>query len=367
MVAPIHAASGLPPCEQRPTHVDPPWANGDLWCLEQVINDDSTGELGFTALTAAPDGTLFVARPLSGQIMALTDSNGDGLPDTAHKMADGLTLPNGLVYFEGALYISGGSKIYRLRGAKLETLVKDLPAGTGFWTGGLTIGPDKRMYIAIGAPCDFCISDDPARGSILSFALDGSDRQIVATGLRQPGDVAFRKDVLWTLDSARDALSTPDLDELNRVTPGAHFGWPYCFGRDNQRDTIAGDFDCGKATAPALTFPTHSTPLRLTAYTSDTFPGIKGDLLVTLNGSSNQADVSGFTLVAIRFDNGDKPEAYRIIIPEQSYSPFMLPLQYVHMWGSGFWPHRPIDVTVSAEGWIYISVGGGRILALRPR
>jgi hypothetical protein len=35
--------------------------------------------------------------------------------------------------------------------------------------------------------------------------------------------------------------------------------------------------------------------------------------------------------------------------------------------GSGLWPHRPLDVTVNAWGWIYISVGGGRILAIRPQ
>jgi hypothetical protein len=37
----------------------------------------------------------------------------------------------------------------------------------------------------------------------------------------------------------------------------------------------------------------------------------------------------------------------------------------IELGGFGFSPHRPIDVTVDARGWIYISTGGGRILALR--
>ena len=34
--------------------------------------------------------------------------------------------------------------------------------------------------------------------------------------------------------------------------------------------------------------------------------------------------------------------------------------------GSGFFPQRPLDVAVTEQGWVYISIGGGRILVLRP-
>ncbi len=83
--------------------------------MEEVINDPTLGELAFTALAAAPDGTLYAARPLAGEVWALADTNGDFLPDTPHLVADGLTLPNGLDYHDGALYISGGSHVYRLQ------------------------------------------------------------------------------------------------------------------------------------------------------------------------------------------------------------------------------------------------------------
>ena len=94
--------------------------------------------------------------------------------------------------------------------------------------------------MATGAPCDFCVPDDPARGAVLSYALDGSDRQIVATGLRQPADLAFQGADLWVTDSARAGLfDTPDLDELDRVGRHAvrpNFGFPYCVGRTNTPD-----------------------------------------------------------------------------------------------------------------------------------
>lgn len=354
-------------CDARPTFIDPPWIDGQYWCLEEVIRDESAGELGFTTLAAAPDGTLYAARPLYGQVMALTDENGDGLPETAQIAIEGLTTPNGLAYYENALYISGGANLYRFIDGELETLIDDLPSGGGFWTGSLVIGPDERIYVATGASCDFCEWDEPLRGTILSYALDGSDRQVVATGLRNPSDLAFRDGVLWVIDSARDGLShTPNLDELNRVTPRANFGFPYCVGMDNQPDSLNTAFDCSEATAPELTFPTHSMPLGMTFYESDTFPNIKGDLLVTFGGSSNEAILQGYFLATVSFDEAGHPTGYHIIIPEQAAGSPQIDLQAIHYQASGFWPHRPLDVTVSREGWIYVSVGGGRILALRP-
>jgi glucose/arabinose dehydrogenase len=367
----LHAQEPLARCQDRPTWVDPPWVNGFDWCLERVIRDESAGELSYTALAAAPDGTLYAARPYTGEVLALTDSDGDGLPETPRMVADGMTLPNGLAYYDGALYISGAQHLYRLVNDTLETLVDDLPWGTGFWTGGLTVGPDERIYVAIGATCDYCEPDNPARGAIWSYALDGSDPQQVSTGLRQPGDVTFRDDELWTLDSARDGLDLPDLDEVNRVTPGAHFGWPYCFGADNQPDTLSSSFDCSTAAVPALTLPTHSTPIRLTTYDHGLYPAIANSLLVVLHGSYNQSNLEGYALAAVLFDENDQPTGYRVIVPEQALNPdrpgdYLYPLAEIQYQESGFWPRRPLDVTVSHEGWIYVSVGGGQIFAIRP-
>jgi glucose/arabinose dehydrogenase len=366
-----HAQDTLPKCQERPTWIDPPWVDGFDWCLERFLNDASAGELGYTALAAAPDGTLYAARPNTGEVLALTDEDGDGLPESPRVIAGGMTLPNGLAYYDGALYISGGANIYRLVGDTLETLVHDVPSGAGFWTGGLTVGSDERIYIAIGATCDYCEQDDPARGSIWSYALDGSDPQRVATGLRQPADVAFRDGELWTLDSVRDQIDEPDMDEVNRVILGANFGWPYCVGADNRPDTLAGDFDCTEAVAPALMLPTHSTPIGMTVYDHDALPDIQNDLLVSLHGSYNQSNLEGYALALIHFGEDGQPSEYRIIVPEQTINPqspppYIYPLAEIQYQESGFWPRRPIDVTVSREGWIYLSVGGGQLFALRP-
>ena len=367
----VQAQSTLLPCGQRPHLIDPPWVNATYYCAELVIHDESGGEMGFTALAAAPDGTLFAARPLSGEVLALSDTDGDGLPETPRVIAQNLSLPNGLAYADNTLYISGGSHIYKLVGDQLETLVSDLPTGAGFWTGGIVVGADQRLYVAIGAECDACEQTQQDRGTILSFALDGSDRQVVATGLRQPNDLAFQGDTLWTVDTARDGLPyTTNDDELNRVTTGANFGWPYCIGTENTRDTISSSFDCNTITAPSLTFPTHSNPLGIVAYSGEAFPHLKGQLLVTMGGTIDQSYLNGYTLVTIAFDAAGNPLKPHIILPEIPSSGEQwstINLQKMHFQASGFWQHHPFDVTISREGWIYVSLGGGTIWALRPR
>lgn len=369
--AQVHSplSQSLPPCAERPGFRDPPWIDGRRYCLENVIRDPDGGDLAFTALAAAPDGTLYAARPHTGEVLAITDSDGDGLPDEIRVVASDLTLPNGLAYHNGALYISAGSRLYRLVDDQLDILVDDVPVGSSGWGGSVIVGPDNRLYVSTSASCDFCVPPQPELGAVLSYALDGSDRQIVATGLRQAGDLAFLHGDLWATDSARTGLiDVPNLDELNAVRWGAHFGWPYCVGKDNQPDGLAGDFDCTTAAAPALTFPTGSTPTGMVAYTSDTLPDLNGSLIVILRGSYNQPDLRGYAVVAVRFDEQGVLLGYDLLIPFENvpagrtgYS-----LSDMNYRNSGFWPYRPLDITVSREGWLYLSVSGGQILVIRP-
>lgn len=355
----------IPPCDQRPQHIDPPWVDGARFCLEEVFNDESAGQLAFSALAVGEDGTLYATRPLYGQVLALTDADGDGLPDESGVLIDGLTTPNGLAFYEGALYITGGAHLYRWQANELVTLVDDLPTGAGFWTGGLAVGPDTRIYVATGANCDFCMPDS-GRGVIYSFALDGSDRQMVAEGLRQPVGLAFLNGELWVNDSARAGLfDTANLDELNRVTPGAHFGWPYCVGAENMPD-LEGDFDCAQAAAPVMTFPTASNPLGMAAYRGSAFPALQNNLLMVQGGSAEHVALRGFALWALHFDDAGQPAQAEALIPSETGRVVGFSVEEMNYRTSGFWPRHPLGVAVSPEGWIYISVNGGQILVLRP-
>jgi len=76
--------------------------------------------------------------------------------------------------------------------------------------------------VSLGASCDTCDSGDVRSGRLVSYALDGSDAQTVATGLRDGADFAWHPQTgeLWSADGGRVVpgvgLDGPP-DELDRV------------------------------------------------------------------------------------------------------------------------------------------------------
>ncbi len=370
----------LPECADRPAAVSGElYVDNIRWCVEQIAHEPELEPLSFTALEAAPDGRLYATRPLAGKVMVLRDTDGDTLPDTMATFAEGLSFPNGLAYHEDNLYVAGGSTITRISPAgDVTVLVEDLPVGTGFGAGGIAIGADDRLYLAIGAPCSFCEFDEAERGIILSMGLDGGDRQVVASGFRNPADVAFFRGGLWTLDSAPRQRDRVALDELNRVEAGGWYGFPYCLGSDTV-GIASGAHGCNGSIAPVMRFGSGAVPSNLAAYSHDVLPGTKDTLIVVLRGEPGQVDIVGHKVIMISFDDADQPLGATVVIPmrlqfgRNAYLPyqgeglFWETFIHINELGFGFYPQQPLAVAVSPLGWIYISMTGGRIIALRPR
>lgn len=353
--------------------------DNDRWCPEEILRDRQIEPLAFTAMEVAPNGTLFAARPLNGSVMAIRDSDGDGLPDSMATYADGLTLPNGLAFHKGDLYVAGGPNIYRISPAgRVETLVDDLPSGAGFWTGGLAIDSKDKLYVAVGAPCDNCVYAAPERGAILSMNLDGSERQLHASGFRNPADIALFRGQLWTLDSAPLQRERNALDELNLAQAGGWYGFPQCLGA-NKPNLGAADLDCARSIPPVMQFGSGAKPSSLAAYPHDVMSGTADTLLVVLSGEPSQIDIVGYKVIMISFDDAGRALGATILMPyryesgRQAYTPYtgngLFWRKFIHAneQGWGFYPQQPLAVAVSPEGWIYISITGGRIIALRPR
>jgi glucose/arabinose dehydrogenase len=348
-------SAALPPCDERPTWLEIPVVDSAIFCLERVLENPDLGELAFTALTVAPNDALYAAHPLNGVVYAIEDTDGDRLPDTPTPIIEGLKMPNALAYFDDALYIATESEIIRWQ-EETEILVGDLPAGSGFGVSSLTVGEDERIYVGIGADCDTCQPTDE-RGVVLSFDLNGEDRQIVASGFRYPAALAWNEEVLWVTDTARDALQNGRFDEFNRIDltqRGENYGFPGCIGIENEVDFEGAD--CSTVISPVFTFQSQSTPLSLAFYNHEAFPSLQDSMLVVLGGSYNDSRLRGYALAAVQLDNNNQSVN---ILPAIEITN----LQYE---GNGLYPHRPYGVAISPQGWIYLSVGGGKIYALRP-
>ncbi len=359
------AENPLPPCHDRPTFRDPPWVDTSRFCPELVFQTARNEALALVALTVAPDGTLYAASPQRGEIRALRDSDGDGLPDAAQMLLTGLVRPSALAWHDDALFISAADGIWRLRADEREPelLVADLPRLAGQADGDLVIDGQGNMYLSLAAPCSACDAGDAP--SVLVIAPDGR-RRTLARGLRQPAGLALRHGELWATDVVgRAAAGRGDaLDEINRIEPGAHYGWPWCVGAQ-RLPAQPGTVDCETTAAPALALPTGSYPLGLAWYDHAALPGLQDSLLVTLHGSRHRITLRGYALAVIRLDENGQPLAPEVILPQETAG-LNFSVSKMNYRGSGFWPERPLDVAVSPEGWIYVSVTGGRILALRP-
>jgi len=370
-------AQELPYCGERETAVHGElYTDDSRWCVEEVLYEPQLEPLSFTALAVAPDGTLYATLPLRGEVARIHDSTGDGLPDTLSTYVSGLDMPNALDYYAGALYVGGGSAVLRIdANGTVDSIADDLPSGGGFPLSALSIGADERLYVALGAPCSDCATGETGRAAIWRMQLDGSEREVIATGLRDPATLAWFRGALWTVDSAPAVPPSSALDELNRVEVGAWYGFPDCLGRDTARR--AGG--CGGNSAPSLLLGSGSNPGGLAAYPYATFPDTAGTLLLLLRGQPHVVDIVGYKLLMLHFDDADTIQRVTVLLPYRpsSMRPATIPVRaeglffehyiYINELGFGIYPQQPLALAVSPEGWIYISITGGRIIALRPR
>ncbi len=351
-------------------------------CAETIVTYPlAQGMASISALAFGPDGALYLARPATSEIARLVP-NADGfLPspipyDKAQVFASNLPEPpNGLTYYDGAWYVSGDTTITRLRDTdgngtvtEQKIIVHDLPGGVGGWLGNIHVGPDKRLYVAKASSCDACIESDPRRGALLSFALDGSDPQIVARGLRDSYDFDWLANgTLAIVDNERDSLAA-ELNLLPKPDPShvADFGWPRCDNQAKPVNDISGATvqNCGGTLSPVVTFEPGSHPTGVQFYQGDAFPAYKNSLLVELAGSWNQTVTTGYALMLVPFDANGKPGVVEQLIPNPKTSrPY---LSDASLYRLSFYPDHLIGIAVSREGWIYLSMSEGRIIRYRP-
>jgi glucose/arabinose dehydrogenase len=150
--------------------------------------------------------TLFVGSMRAGKVHALK-FDARYRVTRSHLVAEGLQLPVGVAFRDGALYVSAVSRILRFDGIENRlaqspysppppaVVRDDFPRETHHGWKFIAFGPDGRLYVPVGAPCNICAPDPERYANILRMNPDGSNPEVFARGVRNtvgfawhPGD-----------------------------------------------------------------------------------------------------------------------------------------------------------------------------------
>lgn len=264
-------------------------------------------------LALGDGGTVFAGSREAGKVHAVVDADGDGVAERVYLVDDGLDMPSGLAFRQGALYVAAVDRILRydaledrLENPPDPVVVTDaLPDKTHHGWKYLRFGPDGWLYIPVGAPCNVC--DEPGFAEIRRLSLADGRMETWATGVRNSVGLAFHPDTgeLWFTENGRDLLGD-DLpgDELNHAPEaGMDFGFPWCHQGDTPDPEFGQGKDCNDYTPPALVLGAHVAPLGLTFYTGEQFPQTyRKQLFIAQHGSWNRSEKVGYNVLLVRFD-----------------------------------------------------------------
>lgn len=178
------------------------------------------------------------------RIKRLRDTTGDGMADQSVVFASGF---NRIEDGTGAGVLARGNEVFYTCIPKLWKIVDENGDGVGekrislsdgygvrvAFRGhdlhGLIIGPDGRLYFSIGdrghnvTTADGRVLSNPTSGSVFRCELDGSGLEVIATGLRNPQELAFNDyGDLFTGDNNSDS---GDKARIVMIVKGGDTGW----------------------------------------------------------------------------------------------------------------------------------------------
>ena len=332
---------------------------------------------GARHMALAPSSNLLFVGSRHSTVWVVADRNNDGAADLVKPFANAANfeLPNGVCWTkDGALIVVELNRVLRFPAAQTAydaeqvAVIEVVPQGQlippaeespGHGARTCRVAPDGKLYITLGQPYNVQPAEKIALyeklgigGVIRINALDGSAREVVARGLRNPVGIEVASDgVIWTTDNQTDGMGddTPP-GKLSRHTQfGAHHGYPWVIGSVNIPDAVAG-YALSQIPPPKhiqppqLELPAHAADLGLTQYNASAFPKqYRGAFFIAERGSWNRTKPIGArVMVAYTKPDGtaDKLEPFAYGWLDEK---------------TGSYRGRPVDVAIMKDGSMLIS------------
>ncbi len=315
-----------------------------------------------------PGGEILLSDSVKGgSVYALVDRNHDGRigDDEKTKLVSGLDRPFGLAVWKDYLYVAETTSVkrYKYDAKKLalgpgEEVVPLKDAGNGHWTRSILFDrKGEKFYLGVGSASNVSTGEPEIRASITRYNPDGSGREFVATGTRNPIGLAWYPgtDALWAAIQERDGLGD-DLvpDYFTQIRSGGFYGWPYAYigpNEDPRNKGLKPDL-VAKTIVPDVVLPAHVAVLDARFYTGKLFPAnYRNGAFLAFHGSWNRAERIGYSVVFVPFKNG-KPAGQS----ENFLTGFLLDPAKKEVWG------RPVGLLELNDGSLLVSDDGGNLL-----
>ncbi|HXY15916.1 MAG TPA: PQQ-dependent sugar dehydrogenase [Terriglobales bacterium] len=321
-------------------------------------------------MRTAPNGDVFLAESRAGRIRVFRGTTGDGKAELSAIFAGGLKRPYGIAFYPPGqnpqwIYIGTSSAVFRfayhngdLKASGSPEHIADLPDTEGHWTRDIQFSPDgKKMFVGVGSRSNDDDTDnnpdEKNRANILQFNPDGSDMQVYAYGIRNPGGglaINPKTGELWCSVNERDALGDNLVpDYITHVQPGGFYGWPWWYLGAHQDPRQKGKHPelKDKVIVPDVLLQAHNASLEFTFYEGKQFPAeYQGDIFASEHGSWNRSVRAGYEVIRVPLhQSGHASGEY-----EDFVTGFVLDDGQV--WG------RPVGITVASDGSLLVSDDG---------
>jgi glucose/arabinose dehydrogenase len=412
--APQPAKAPPPPTWLKDLTVRPGYtvslAASDVSNLRHVESDGASRLFVSRPYAPPPEGQ---RRSTNGDILCLRDRDGDGFYEWRETFVTGPVTLHGLCFVQdsaapgkpalpgaGWLWYSTSGSIWKARdndgdGKADENIevLKDgsLPSGGANWWRAILV-TESRLFTAIGDTANITDESDTDRQKIWSFALDGSDKKLFASGLRSTEKLRLRPTgkprppaiELWGVDQGSDWFGrilgekpgqNPDEpgagqpmtetlppDEINVYTESSFYGHPFLVGDRIPRPEFAAKSDladwAARTTSPKHSLPAHAgasgfcfldpdITSRLAARPGALPNELGGlDLVVACHGSWNTPNPAGYSIERVLFDPvEDRPIGHVTLVRgiRRTEDPATKRARWTPL-------IRPVDIVQAADG-----------------
>lgn len=331
--------------------------NGDVLVAEA----GTKGALKAAASFISGNSKTRLSSGSADRITLFRDTNDDGIPDVRDIFLEGLNQPLGMVLVDNTFFVANTDGVVSFPYTKGQTNISsggkkiaDLPANgyNNHWTRNIIANNDgSGFYITVGSSSNVAehgIEEEVMRANVLVMNLDGSDKKVFASGLRNPVGLAINpySKTLWTVVNERDGLGDELVpDYLTSVKEGGFYGWPYSYWGQYADPRMNGErMDLvKKAIVPEMSLGAHTASLGLAFYNHTSFPQkYHNGAFIAQHGSWNRSVFSGYKVVFVPFENG-KPSGQ----PQDFLTGFIANTEDVY--------GRPVGIVVLPDGSILVA------------